>query len=51
MKEIKGGVCAPKGFKANGIHAGIRKNKGKIDLSLIVSEKKANAAAEKTSGG
>ena len=45
MKEIKGGVCAPKGFKANGIHAGIRKNKGKIDLSLIVSEKKANAAA------
>ena len=45
MQIISGGVCAAKGFKANGIHCGIRKNKTKRDLSLIYSEKKANAAA------
>ncbi len=45
MKIISGGVCAAKGFKANGIHCGIRKNKLKRDLSLILSETKANAAA------
>lgn len=45
MKIISGGVCAAKGFTANGIHCGIRKNKAKRDLSLIFSEKKANAAA------
>ncbi len=45
MKIISGGVCAPKGFLANGIHAGIRKNKTKKDLSLIYSECEANAAA------
>lgn len=42
---INGGVCAPKGFKANGIHCGIRKNKEKKDLSLIFSEKRANTVA------
>ena len=45
MEIIKGGVCAAKGFKANGIHCGIRKNKGKRDLSLIYSEVPAYAAA------
>lgn len=45
MKEISGGICAAKGFKANGIHCGIRKNKEKRDLSLIISEVKASAAA------
>ena len=45
LKEIDGGVCAAKGFTAGGIHAGIRKNKSKKDLALIVSEKKANTAA------
>ena len=44
MKEIKGGVCAAKGFKASGVHCGIRKNKTKKDLALIYSEKKAVAA-------
>ena len=44
MNIIPGGVCAAKGFKANGIHCGIRKNRTKRDLSLIVSEKKAVAA-------
>jgi len=45
MKLINGGVCAAKGFLANGIHCGIRKNRTKRDLSLIYSEKVANAAA------
>ena len=45
MNIIKGGVCAPKGFTANGIHCGIRMNKTKRDISLIYSERKANAAA------
>lgn len=45
MKEITGGICAAKGFKANGIHCGIRKNKTKRDLSLITSEVRATAAA------
>ena len=45
MKVVSGGVCAAKGFKANGIHCGIRKNRTKRDLSLIVSEAPAAAAA------
>ena len=45
MKLIEGGVCAAKGFLANGIHCGIRKNKTKKDLSLIFSEVEASAAA------
>ena len=36
---IKGGVCAPIGFKASGVHCGIRKNRTKKDLALIYSEK------------
>ena len=45
MKIINGGVCAAKGFYANGIHCGIRKNKRKKDLALIYSETISNAAA------
>ena len=45
IKIIDGGVCAAKGFRANGIHCGIRKNKLKKDLALIVSDNIANAAA------
>ena len=45
MEFINGGVCAAKGFKAGGIHCGIRKNRTKRDLALIVSEKKATTAA------
>ena len=44
MNYINGGVCAPQGFTANGIHCGVRKNKTKKDLALIFSEKKAVAA-------
>ena len=45
MKIISGGVCAAKGFKANGLHCGIRKNRTKKDLALIVSEVPASCAA------
>ena len=45
MKLISGGVCAAKGFTANGIHCGIRKNRTKRDLSLIYSQVPASAAA------
>ena len=45
MKLITGGVCAAKGFKANGLHCGIRKNHSKKDLALIVSDVPAAAAA------
>ena len=45
MKIVGGGVCAAKGFTANGIHCGIRKNHTKKDLSLIFSSVPASAAA------
>lgn len=45
MKIISGGVCAPTGFRASGVHCGIRKNQTKKDLALIVSDKKAVTAA------
>ncbi len=50
MKEIKGGVTAPLGFSANGLHAGIKagSDPAKNDLALIVSEKECTAAATYT---
>ncbi len=45
MKHINGGICAAKGFTANGIRCGIRKNKTKRDISLIYSEIPGSAAA------
>ena len=45
MKIISGGVCAAKGFTASGVHCGIRKNRTKRDISLIISECVGTAAA------
>lgn len=45
MNKISGGVTAAKGFRASGVHCGIRKNREKRDLALIVSEKRGAAAA------
>ncbi len=45
MKFIDGGVTAAKGFKAAGIHCGIRKNQTKKDLAMILSDNVAKAAA------
>jgi glutamate N-acetyltransferase/amino-acid N-acetyltransferase len=48
FKDIDGGVCAPLGFQASGIHCGIRKNKSKKDLSLIVSDVMCHCASTYT---
>ena len=45
IKEIKGGICAAKGFFANGIYSGIKKKKTSKDLAIIYSENLCNAAA------
>jgi glutamate N-acetyltransferase/amino-acid N-acetyltransferase len=45
MREIAGGVCAPKGFRAGGIWCGIKASSRKRDLALIYSEKPCTAAA------
>ena len=45
LKQVNGGVCAAKGFSANGVLCGIRKNRTKRDLALIMSEVPAAAAA------
>ena len=43
IKSIPGGVTTPSGFRACGLHCGIKAN-GKPDLSLIVSDVPASAA-------
>ena len=46
MKFIEGGVCAAQGFKAAGIHVGVKNNKSdKKDVALIVSDVDCAAAA------
>jgi glutamate N-acetyltransferase / amino-acid N-acetyltransferase len=44
FKIIDGNVCAPQGFLATGVYAGIRKSPKKLDLALIYSETPAVAA-------
>ena len=41
---LDGGVCAAKGFKANGINCGYNPDKNKNDLCLVVSDVVCNAA-------
>ncbi|GHU34436.1 arginine biosynthesis bifunctional protein ArgJ [Clostridia bacterium] len=45
IKFIEGGVTAPLGFIAGGIHCGLRKNKVKLDLAAIAVKPGINAAA------
>ena len=45
IKTISGGVTAPAGFLASGVHCGIRKNKSKRDLALIFSKTPCTAGA------
>ena len=46
MKQITGGVTAAKGFKAWGVHCGVKShNVDKKDLAIILSERECNAAA------
>ena len=50
MKEIQGGVTAPIGFTAGGIHCGVKAGSSpeKKDLALILSERECAAAATYT---
>ncbi len=43
-KYVDGGVCAAKGFTANGLNCGINPNPEKNDLGLVFSEAECNAA-------
>jgi glutamate N-acetyltransferase/amino-acid acetyltransferase len=46
MMECSGGVTAPKGFQASGVHCGVKsKNTDKKDVALIVSDVECSAAA------
>ena len=45
MEFITSSITAPAGFKATGIHCGIRRNRAKKDLALIFAEKECDAAA------
>ena len=47
VKEIQGGVCAAKGFRASGIRCGVQADASpdKLDLALILSERECAAAA------
>ena len=49
-KEVSGGVCAAKGFKAAGVHCGVKAGSSpdKPDLALIVSDAECVAAATYT---
>jgi len=50
LKVISGGVCAAQGFKAAGVHCGVKASSSpdKNDLALILSEKECAAAATYT---
>lgn len=45
FNKIDGGVCAAKGFLANGLNCGLNSDKDKNDLCLVFSEALCNAAA------
>ena len=47
IKEIPGGVCAAKGFRAGSVHCGVKAGSSpeKKDLALILSERECAAAA------
>ncbi len=50
IKEISGGVCAAQGFRAAGVHAGVKASSSpdKNDLALILSDRECTAAATYT---
>ena len=49
MKQITGGVTAAKGFKAWGVHCGVKsKRQEKKDLAIILSERECTAAGTYT---
>ena len=49
LTKVNGGVCAAKGFQANGLNCGLNPNKEKNDLGLVVSDVLCDTAAVYTS--
>ena len=49
LTKLEGGVCAAKGFQANGLNCGLNPNKDKNDLGLVVSDVVCDTAAVYTS--
>ena len=49
LTYLGGGVCAAKGFQANGLNCGLNPNKEKNDLGLVVSDVLCDTAAVYTS--
>ena len=47
--KIDGGVCAAKGFQANGLNCGLNSDKNKNDLGLVLSDVVCDTAAVYTS--
>ena len=47
--KIEGGVCAAKGFQANGLNCGLNSDRNKNDLGLVVSDVVCDTAAVYTS--
>ena len=42
---IEGGVCAAKGFAANGLNCGLNPDRNKNDVCMVYSENVCNTAA------
>ena len=45
MTTLPGGVTAAQGFMAAGVHCGVRRNKSKRDIALILGNEPCSAAA------
>ncbi|MBQ8527981.1 MAG: bifunctional glutamate N-acetyltransferase/amino-acid acetyltransferase ArgJ [Lachnospiraceae bacterium] len=45
FKFVEGGVCAAKGFEANGLNCGLNPNKEKNDLGMVFSSMPCNTGA------
>lgn len=45
LTPVEGGICAPQGFSAAGVHCGIRRNHSKPDLAVIKADVRCTGAA------
>lgn len=45
LEFVEGGVIAPQGYKAAGVHAGFRANPNRLDVALVVSTAEDTTAA------
>lgn len=45
LTPVEGGICAPQGFSAAGVHCGIRRNHFKPDLAVIKADVRCTGAA------